>query len=107
MEIGHKVEYADKNTQSDGHREIDNRKTNTKHDTHTERHHALTTNVIIQLAFHSLHQLGPERPMLLWENTDPVGRQHLIIEQNKEHVKQRSEERRVGKECRSRWSPYH
>ena len=31
----------------------------------------------------------------------------------REHVKQlesqaeRSEERRVGKECRSRWSPYH
>ena len=25
-----------------------------------------------------------------------------------EHVNQRrSEERRVGKECRSRWSPYH
>ena len=24
----------------------------------------------------------------------------------KEHAK-RSEERRVGKECRSRWSPYH
>src|SRR5258708_39677832 len=23
------------------------------------------------------------------------------------HVSQRSEERRVGKECRSRWSPYH
>src|SRR2546425_10112423 len=23
------------------------------------------------------------------------------------HVKTRSEERRVGKECRSRWSPYH
>src|SRR5688572_31788075 len=23
------------------------------------------------------------------------------------HVKVRSEERRVGKECRSRWSPYH
>ena len=22
-------------------------------------------------------------------------------------VRQRSEERRVGKECRSRWSPYH
>ena len=22
-------------------------------------------------------------------------------------MKQRSEERRVGKECRSRWSPYH
>ena len=24
-----------------------------------------------------------------------------------EHVHRRSEERRVGKECRSRWSPYH
>ena len=24
-----------------------------------------------------------------------------------EMVKARSEERRVGKECRSRWSPYH
>ena len=23
------------------------------------------------------------------------------------HMKDRSEERRVGKECRSRWSPYH
>ena len=25
----------------------------------------------------------------------------------KEEVETRSEERRVGKECRSRWSPYH
>ena len=24
-----------------------------------------------------------------------------------EYVRSRSEERRVGKECRSRWSPYH
>ena len=23
------------------------------------------------------------------------------------HIAERSEERRVGKECRSRWSPYH
>ena len=26
---------------------------------------------------------------------------------SKEVLEQRSEERRVGKECRSRWSPYH
>src|SRR5258707_8155228 len=26
---------------------------------------------------------------------------------NMEGAEQRSEERRVGKECRSRWSPYH
>ena len=25
----------------------------------------------------------------------------------KRYVRSRSEERRVGKECRSRWSPYH
>src|SRR3712207_3778239 len=25
----------------------------------------------------------------------------------RQHLFQRSEERRVGKECRSRWSPYH
>ena len=26
---------------------------------------------------------------------------------NIQNVRSRSEERRVGKECRSRWSPYH
>ena len=29
-----------------------------------------------------------------------------IADRYKEHIA-RSEERRVGKECRSRWSPYH
>ena len=29
------------------------------------------------------------------------------IEKNKQDISSRSEERRVGKECRSRWSPYH
>ena len=31
------------------------------------------------------------------------------IDELNEHLKElcRSEERRVGKECRSRWSPYH
>ena len=28
-------------------------------------------------------------------------------EKSKYHIILRSEERRVGKECRSRWSPYH
>ena len=30
-----------------------------------------------------------------------------LIDQAKDIQAQRSEERRVGKECRSRWSPYH
>ena len=29
------------------------------------------------------------------------------IEEQDDSVYERSEERRVGKECRSRWSPYH
>ena len=31
----------------------------------------------------------------------------LLIEVVPDYLKSRSEERRVGKECRSRWSPYH
>ena len=30
---------------------------------------------------------------------------HTIVVRNNKNL--RSEERRVGKECRSRWSPYH
>ena len=30
-----------------------------------------------------------------------------LLTANKNYKKLRSEERRVGKECRSRWSPYH
>ena len=33
--------------------------------------------------------------------------QHSIDMMKKQGLKLRSEERRVGKECRSRWSPYH
>ena len=32
-----------------------------------------------------------------------LARRHLIVAD----IEERSEERRVGKECRSRWSPYH
>src|SRR2546426_2545011 len=51
----------------------------------------------------------------------PISRPHVLITVHKEHSMLRSlrlavllgagavrsEERRVGKECRSRWSPYH
>ena len=32
---------------------------------------------------------------------------NYMVNANGEFIKVRSEERRVGKECRSRWSPYH
>ena len=34
-------------------------------------------------------------------------RQNILAGANREKDSARSEERRVGKECRSRWSPYH
>ena len=36
-----------------------------------------------------------------------IARQRFGVGQEKEKTFDRSEERRVGKECRSRWSPYH
>ena len=33
--------------------------------------------------------------------------QNLSLDELGELINVRSEERRVGKECRSRWSPYH
>ena len=32
---------------------------------------------------------------------------HLFVSMARAITETRSEERRVGKECRSRWSPYH
>ena len=41
------------------------------------------------------------------EITVIVNRQLYAANYQRETHKKRSEERRVGKECRSRWSPYH
>jgi len=41
-----------------------------------------------------------EKKNLTWGGYGEVMWEHMDINQ-------RSEERRVGKECRSRWSPYH
>src|SRR2546430_7095474 len=40
---------------------------------------------------------------------DPIARiEYLVrLEEGRDTKEGRSEERRVGKECRSRWSPYH
>ena len=42
------------------------------------------------------------------EKADKIAREYQIhTTTSKEECAARSEERRVGKECRSRWSPYH
>ena len=38
---------------------------------------------------------------------NPLTKQVLALEGKYQAMSDRSEERRVGKECRSRWSPYH
>ena len=48
--------------------------------------------------------------MWLENGTDTAGLNHIITEHADDFLNKgitRSEERRVGKECRSRWSPYH
>src|SRR3712207_9349788 len=56
---------------------------------------------------------GGEKGSLLhccwqWKAVQPLGQAVWNCLRNlRIHVPYRSEERRVGKECRSRWSPYH
>ena len=51
-----------------------------------------------------------EKPSVARDIAEVLGahtRKEGYIEGNGYQVTWRSEERRVGKECRSRWSPYH
>ena len=41
------------------------------------------------------------------KDTNTIKMLRTLSEANDSMVSTRSEERRVGKECRSRWSPYH
>ena len=52
-----------------------------------------------------LHQFLPQQIRALREDMFVVGRAMTVLEADV--YENRSEERRVGKECRSRWSPYH
>ena len=49
-------------------------------------------------------QAGPYTGKIVINTTQPV---NIAIKGNVTFSNSRSEERRVGKECRSRWSPYH
>ena len=57
-----------------------------------------------------LHGIGSQEyePIVVTDSlaADPGERFELVLT-NPPFGKKRSEERRVGKECRSRWSPYH
>src|SRR3989441_12658284 len=84
-----------------------------------------TTNVVSWLRWGMQAWAGMRpirfRPGMRSPLADPEGIDYVIVRENSEgiypgregeladlaRVMPRSEERRVGKECRSRWSPYH
>ena len=47
-------------------------------------------------------KVTPDGRPIMWKNRDAENLKNCV----RSHLS-RSEERRVGKECRSRWSPYH
>ena len=51
---------------------------------------------------------GEKTEIHLYEKNEKLGKKLFITGKGRCNVtNDRSEERRVGKECRSRWSPYH
>ena len=50
---------------------------------------------------------GSEKAQNVWADLDIKERVKLLTSFVEDFLSRRSEERRVGKECRSRWSPYH
>jgi len=61
-----------------------------------------------QLVRIGLKQIIESQPDFAWAGEAKSGREALALLRSAQcDVLLRSEERRVGKECRSRWSPYH
>src|SRR2546429_2401852 len=54
-----------------------------------------------------IERLSHNRPLLHPEQIPGLSQARANIERSAGRFDDRSEERRVGKECRSRWSPYH
>ena len=54
---------------------------------------------------HMYRRNTPTKNFTLWDLGEDVSTN--VYDQNGMMIRSRSEERRVGKECRSRWSPYH
>ena len=54
-----------------------------------------------------IHRFSNPNKLLAFADLDPSVYQSGNFQAKTTRMSKRSEERRVGKECRSRWSPYH
>src|SRR2546426_6936550 len=62
---------------------------------------------LIVEAAESSEAVGRRRAPVVPDRLGVLDRLPDLIDVVRQEVQVRSEERRVGKECRSRWSPYH
>ena len=59
------------------------------------------------LGHSTIHKFAEEGAKIVVTDIDVEGGEKTVSEVKEKGGEARSEERRVGKECRSRWSPYH
>ena len=67
---------------------------------------------IINILVHSVYLYDDYFTLIINTTRKPMRVDHIPLDEishafNEKCESERSEERRVGKECRSRWSPYH
>src|SRR5256885_14167585 len=66
---------------------------------------------VIDFQAHNLHLVGYSEPVQMSLSLGELSPRLHVLPEHPEWIpyrtSYRSEERRVGKECRSRWSPYH
>ena len=77
---------------------------------HTEWHRLVFNDRLAEIVAQYLRkgsQIYVEGSIRTRKWTDQNGQEHTTTEIRVDQMQLRSEERRVGKECRSRWSPYH
>ena len=67
----------------------------------------MTNNPTIQELSHEDRAFPPPADFAAAANAQAVEYEKAAADRIGYWEEQRSEERRVGKECRSRWSPYH
>ena len=68
------------------------------------RQHAVSASNILE---HLEAEGASPNPTTVYRYLDKLAGEQRIMKYVADKGEKRSEERRVGKECRSRWSPYH